>query len=79
MSIVACSRALWVASAGLALGLAAPAFAQVDETKAESVPACSASVTDHCISHGMMEHHGMMGHHHHHRHHHHRHHHHHKG
>ena len=63
MSIASSTRVLLVAGAGLALAFAAPAFAQVDETQAASVPSCSASVTDHCIRRGG-EHHGM-GHHHH--------------
>ena len=74
MSIASRTRVLLVASAGLVLGFAAPAIAQVDETKAESVPTCSATMADHCINrgghHGMM-HHGMGHHHHGHHHHHH--------
>jgi hypothetical protein len=62
-------------AAGLALALATPAIAQ-DETNPKDVPACSATVTDHCMSHGHMGRH-MMGMHHH-RHHHMRHHRHHK-
>ena len=73
MSIASSTRVLLVATAGLALGFAAPAFAQVDETKAESVPSCSASMADHCIRRGG-EHHGMGHHGHHHGHHHHHHH-----
>ena len=52
MSIASSTRVLLVAGAGLALAFAAPAFAQVDETQAASVPSCSASVTDHCIRRG---------------------------
>ncbi len=83
MSIVTRMRMLGVAGFGAAMIVAAPAFAQMDETKGDTVPTCSASVTDHCITRGMpmrgMHMHGMNMHgmrHMHHRHMHHMHHHH---